>query len=188
MIAEVTAALDTFRDAAICGSDGKRILVASVPVAASIARTAICRKVEETSGRGAAATAETVWSVMEAPGLYGHDTYHIKRGRERLMGCFGVFAGQGRKKEGRSSLRANGSRECAPDDRLREAIHSRKERLDCFVAALLAMTKGTNSRVNPQQARSTCGPSPTISGCRASETAGDIRITSACAPKIAAAR
>jgi hypothetical protein len=38
------------------------------------------------------------------------------------------------------SLRANGSRECAPDDRLREAIHSRKERMDCFVATLLAMT------------------------------------------------
>jgi hypothetical protein len=30
--------------------------------------------------------------------------------------------------------------------------------------------------------------SPTISGCCASETAGDIRITSACAPKIATAR
>jgi len=39
-----------------------------------------------------------------------------------------------------------------------------------------------------QQARSTFGPSPTISGCRASDTAGDIRITSACAPKIVAAR
>jgi len=39
-----------------------------------------------------------------------------------------------------SSLRANGSRECALDDRLREAIQSRKERLDCFVASLLAMT------------------------------------------------
>jgi len=42
-----------------------------------------------------------------------------------------------------SSLRANGSRECAPDDRLREAIHSQEEGLDCFVAALLAMTAGT---------------------------------------------
>jgi hypothetical protein len=53
------------------------------------------------------------------------------------------------------SLRANGSRECAPDDRLREAnpclsviasaakqsISLRKERLDCFVASLLAMTE-----------------------------------------------
>jgi hypothetical protein len=38
---------------------------------------------------------------------------------------------------------------------------------------------------NPQQAGSTLGPSPTISGC--CETAGDIRITSACAPKIATA-
>src|SRR5258708_6191374 len=39
------------------------------------------------------------------------------------------------------SLRANGSRECAPDDRLREAIHSAASgKLDCFVASLLAMT------------------------------------------------
>src|ERR1039458_8787662 len=35
-----------------------------------------------------------------------------------------------------TSLRANGSRECAPDDRLREAIHSCP--MDCF--ASLAMT------------------------------------------------
>jgi hypothetical protein len=35
------------------------------------------------------------------------------------------------------SLRANGSRECAPDDRLREAIHPcRRKKLDCFVATL----------------------------------------------------
>jgi hypothetical protein len=39
------------------------------------------------------------------------------------------------------SLRANGSRECAPDDRLREAIQRHKESLDCFVASLLAMTE-----------------------------------------------
>src|SRR5579859_1015187 len=33
------------------------------------------------------------------------------------------------------SLRANGSRECAPDDRLREAIqNAMKKDLDCFVA------------------------------------------------------
>jgi hypothetical protein len=32
------------------------------------------------------------------------------------------------------SLRANGSRECAPDDRLREAIPSPVEGVDCFVA------------------------------------------------------
>jgi len=37
-------------------------------------------------------------------------------------------------------LRANGSRECAPDDTLREAIHGHKGRVDCFVAPLLAMT------------------------------------------------
>src|SRR6266849_2115563 len=37
-----------------------------------------------------------------------------------------------------SSLRANGSRECAPDNRLREAIHlSLRGEMDCFVASLL---------------------------------------------------
>jgi len=30
-----------------------------------------------------------------------------------------------------ASLRATGSRECAPDDRLREAIHSDKASVDC---------------------------------------------------------
>ena len=38
-----------------------------------------------------------------------------------------------------ASLRANGSRECAPDGKLREAIHA-AQKLDCFVASLLAMT------------------------------------------------
>jgi len=36
---------------------------------------------------------------------------------------------------------ANGSRECAPDDRLREAIHGITGGIDCFVALLLAMSK-----------------------------------------------
>jgi hypothetical protein len=40
-----------------------------------------------------------------------------------------------------ASLRANGSRERVPDDRLREAIHlSTRGSIDCFVASLLAMT------------------------------------------------
>jgi hypothetical protein len=34
-------------------------------------------------------------------------------------------------------LRANGSRECAPDDGLHEAIH---RALDCIVASFLTMT------------------------------------------------
>ena len=55
--------VDTFSDAAICGSDGSRILVASVPVAASTASTAICRTVEETSGRGL---------CIDRDGLVGH--------------------------------------------------------------------------------------------------------------------
>ena len=37
-----------------------------------------------------------------------------------------------------ASLRANGSRECAPDDRLRKAIHSDPSRgMDCFVAEFI---------------------------------------------------
>jgi hypothetical protein len=63
-MAEVTSAVETFRDAAICGSEGRRILVARVPVAASAASTAICRTVEELSGRGAAAIVEMVWSAI----------------------------------------------------------------------------------------------------------------------------
>jgi hypothetical protein len=52
-------------------------------------------------------------------------------------------------------LRATGSRECAPDDRLCEAIHGYKERVDCFVAALLAMTeKGIYRLVSRQPAAS----------------------------------
>src|SRR5580698_6803121 len=43
-----------------------------------------------------------------------------------------------------TSLQANGSRERAPDDRLREAIQAYKRRLDCFVASLLAMTLSHN--------------------------------------------
>src|SRR5712664_1655329 len=40
------------------------------------------------------------------------------------------------------SLRATGSHECAPDDKLREAIHlGPRKRMDCFVASLLAMTE-----------------------------------------------
>ena len=46
-----------------------------------------------------------------------------------------------------ASLRANGSRECAPDDRLREAIHAKPEKE--WIASsqvLLAMTENTASR------------------------------------------
>jgi hypothetical protein len=38
----------------------------------------------------------------------------------------------------RPSLRANGSRERAPDDRLHEAIHcATKRKMDCFVAEFI---------------------------------------------------
>jgi hypothetical protein len=48
---------------------------------------------------------------------------------------------------------------------------------------LLAMTA-----IPEPSARQHRAGSPTISGCRASETAGEARITSACTPKIAVAR
>src|SRR5712664_2790121 len=49
------------------------------------------------------------------------------------------------------SLRANGSRECAPDDRLHEAIHlaAQRKKMDCFVATLLAMTATVPRRTTP---------------------------------------
>ena len=68
-MAEVTAALDTFSDTAICGSDGSRILVASVPVAASPASTAICRTVEDASGRAGWRRSLAVWSAMAVSDL-----------------------------------------------------------------------------------------------------------------------
>ena len=67
-MAEVTAALVTFSDAAICGSDGSRMLVASVPVAARPASTAICRTVEEASGAGAG---------VDRDGLVGHGGFPV---------------------------------------------------------------------------------------------------------------
>jgi hypothetical protein len=60
-----------------------------------------------------------------------------------------------------ASLRATGSRACAPDDRLREAIHrAPQERLlakemDCFVALLLAMTMW-RGRALPLQRNTSC--------------------------------
>jgi hypothetical protein len=51
-------------------------------------------------------------------------------------------------------LRANGSREGAPDNRLHEAIHgSIREKLDCFVALLLAMTAMTDCFLSAQRTK-----------------------------------
>ena len=52
----------------------------------------------------------------------------------------------------------------------------------------IASSQGLLAMTGVAQHARSAGPSPTISGCRASETAGDIRITSAWAAKIAAAR
>ena len=51
---------------------------------------------------------------------------------------------------GETVLRANGSRECAPDDRLREAIHAflNTEQWIASSLSLLAMTKATMRRAS----------------------------------------
>jgi hypothetical protein len=51
-----------------------------------------------------------------------------------------------------SSLRANGSRECAPDDRLREAIHlSACRAMDCFVASAPRKDRKRAARIPPHR-------------------------------------
>jgi hypothetical protein len=56
------------------------------------------------------------------------------------------------------SLRANGSRECAPDDRLREAIHgaTRKKEWIASSQVLLAMTAGQAFAISPRVSREVC--------------------------------
>src|SRR6266436_7899607 len=81
--------------------------------------------------------------------IIGASEYWIARfrGRRRLR----VLA------RSRPSLRANGSRECAPDDKLREAMHAcRKESMDCFVASLLAMTSKRESTTSRRGAPESC--------------------------------
>ena len=67
-MAEVTAALDTFSDAAICGSDGSRMLVASVPVAASA-----CQHRDLQDGGGGLRTGAGV----DRGGLVGHGGFPV---------------------------------------------------------------------------------------------------------------
>ena len=57
-MADVTAALVTFNEIAICGSDGSKMLVASVPMAARTERTAIARPLETGTSLG---TLLVVW-------------------------------------------------------------------------------------------------------------------------------
>jgi hypothetical protein len=64
VIDAVTAGVVTFKEAAICGNDGSRILVANVPMEASAASTAICSAVEEVSCCDASAMASAVRSVI----------------------------------------------------------------------------------------------------------------------------
>ena len=74
-----------------------------------------------------------------------------------------------------SSLRANGSRECAPDDRLRDAIQSSTERMDFFVASLRVRALSALSVLLPSSSAKADDPvrralsilslAPTITGC-----------------------
>ena len=66
MIDAVTSAVDTRSDAAICGSEGSRILVARVPVAASVGQN---RDLQE--GRGDLRTG----SCVDRYGLVGHGNF-----------------------------------------------------------------------------------------------------------------
>ena len=75
-------------------------------------------------------------------GCSGHPAFPTPSKGRKLKQRLGRSASRGRSRiRNSTSLRANGSRECAPDDRLREAIHlSLRGEMDCFVASLLAMT------------------------------------------------
>src|SRR4249919_3956026 len=67
-----------------------------------------------------------------------------------------------------TSLRANGSRECAPDDWLREAIHRAIcGGMDCFVASFLAMTPGHDLAFSPRVAPEVCWKLFALDGQRA---------------------
>src|ERR1700704_873897 len=72
----------------------------------------------------------------------GHSLHDISScaGVDPVMGRTKRIVEVDRRSRRFPSLRATGSRECAPDDRLREAIHGGASgRMDCFVALLLAM-------------------------------------------------
>src|SRR5258705_13586550 len=69
-MADVTAALVTFNEIAICGSDGSKMLVASVPMAARTERTAIGRAPETGTARGAVLDVSH-WAAMGTFALVG---------------------------------------------------------------------------------------------------------------------
>ncbi|GLH80208.1 hypothetical protein SSBR45G_51170 [Bradyrhizobium sp. SSBR45G] len=62
-MADVTAALVTFRETAICGSEGSKMLVASVPMAARRDMIAIGRA-PEVVARGGAESIASHWSTI----------------------------------------------------------------------------------------------------------------------------
>ena len=58
-----------------------------------------------------------------------------------------------------TSLRANGSRECAPDDRLREAIQtSARGQMDCFAALAMMGRQRRNIRLSSPRMRGSSTP------------------------------
>src|SRR4051812_49921770 len=66
-MADVTAALVTFNEIAICGSEGSKMLVARVPMAARTERTAIGSALEILT-LGRADSIASHWSAIELSG------------------------------------------------------------------------------------------------------------------------
>src|SRR5579864_2446515 len=64
--------------------------------------------------------------IKRQPGLTEHERMEFRRAGWVAIGKSSLV---------QPSLRVNGSDGCPPDDKLREAIQSHKERLDCFVAS-----------------------------------------------------
>ena len=71
--------------------------------------------------------------------------------------CFACEGSCGRAEARLSSLRANGPRECAPDDRLREAIHGRATKEDGLLRRFAPRNDGTQT--TPPHSRDAKRPS-----------------------------
>src|SRR3954469_13506204 len=67
------------------------------------------------------------------------------------------------------SLRANGSRECAPDDRLREAIHRAAERKSGFLRRCAPRNdvERATAHITTGASGSSFGPAPVFGKCAA---------------------
>src|SRR3954464_5434631 len=92
---------------------------------------------------------------------------------------------QGQEKKGRGATNHDLERSMRSSRRCErnEAIHHATRRKN----GLLRFARNDGIGLRRHDTQQQAG-SPTMSGCRASATAGETQITSACAPKIAAAR